>query len=191
MSTADFCGTLADKNDFLLLACTKSDSDPDKELVVGFVNYYFMWYLPKASAIPRVDTPASVTSPGLDPPCVAAVPSVYIAVLQAIKKTTHAEAVARGVCGESEPNTGAVLACLALAHAVHSGMAIALLDSTPSAVSFYTERFGFTLRDGLTESPLLPMYRLLSDFEPSSVLRVPAVPPPALVCVSDLDNDIS
>jgi hypothetical protein len=124
VSPSDFAGTLADKNDFLLLACKRADDNPEKELIVGFINYYFMWYLPKGSSVAQMmkgDTPDASTPGGADTPSLSAVPTVYVAVLQSIKMSTHADAIAEGRCAESEPQTGVVLACLALQHAMHSG----------------------------------------------------------------------
>lgn len=123
----DFVASVREKNEYTLLA----------ELggrVVGFVNYYFMWLSE------RPEHAGQATAPKVIPQQV-----VYIATLQSVRQTTHAEYVAE-IDGTTAPRyTGLLLLLTALRHAMLCGMTAACVDSTEGAASFYRQVCGFTV----------------------------------------------
>lgn len=115
----------------------------------------------------------------------APVCAVYVALLQSIRWDTHSDLIQAGLCAQAERNTGVCvypralppspwvhfcclvspsprvglfLSCCALAHGLWCGAGVACLDSTPSAVSFYTDRLGFTTREPVPPSDFVPLY---------------------------------
>eukprot|EP01138_Halocafeteria_seosinensis_P006533 gb/GECG01006679.1/.p1 GENE.gb/GECG01006679.1/~~gb/GECG01006679.1/.p1 ORF type:complete len:2825 (+),score=332.81 gb/GECG01006679.1/:1-8475(+) len=133
---ADFQASLETKNEFTLVAEREGH-------LVGFINYYFMWFSQSKLGAGKRPPPERV---------------MYVATLQAVKDESHSDLTcnfptpkerhptqstenAAASNPGSEPRTGTLLFALACQHALCVGITSALCDSTPEAVEYYLRIF--------------------------------------------------
>lgn len=133
--TADFQASLETKNEFTLVAEKGGH-------MVGFINYYFMWFSQSKIGAGKRPPPERV---------------MYVATLQAVKQETHEDLTkypspsgrhasqvdeqSEETNPGSEPRTGTLLFALACQHALCVGISSALCDSTPEALEYYLKIF--------------------------------------------------